>query len=251
MPIIGTNPRYYRDYASGHPVMRFGLGAQAMPLSLATMTPSQATATGTAICLDQNQNTIDCSDPNCTYGDCGSTGPQLTTGSLCLDQNENQIACNDPNCTYGDCISAPTTTTAAAQPAAGVPTGTILTYTATIGTSLLGTQSATDVLSGVAGSLPSSGLQVTSSNYSSQGLTSYIVTLTVQVTGPGFATTSDVQSIIDHAFYVQKGQMPMSSNISVGTGGAQNWLAMLEQNWPWILGGLAVIVALPAIIKKV
>jgi hypothetical protein len=62
-----------------------------------------------AICLDQNQNTIACADPDCTYGDCCtgidcySVGAQQTTGPLCLDQNQNQISCSDPNCTYGDC----------------------------------------------------------------------------------------------------------------------------------------------------
>ena len=58
-----------------------------------------------AVCLDQNQNTISCADPECTYGDCGSTGPQVTVGSLCLDQQQNQIACTDPNCTFGDCTA--------------------------------------------------------------------------------------------------------------------------------------------------
>jgi hypothetical protein len=67
-----------------------------------------------AICLDQNQNTVACSDPSCTYGDCGSTGPQQLSGSLCLDQNQNQIACSDPNCTYGDCTASPTTSLATA-----------------------------------------------------------------------------------------------------------------------------------------
>ena len=62
------------------------------------------------VCLDQNQNTIPCSDPNCTYGDCGSTGPQITVGALCLDQTQNQISCSDPNCTYGDCVSPKVTT---------------------------------------------------------------------------------------------------------------------------------------------
>jgi hypothetical protein len=57
------------------------------------------------ICLDQNQNSIGCSSANCTYGDCGSSGPQQTVGSLCLNQQENAVACSDPNCTFGDCIS--------------------------------------------------------------------------------------------------------------------------------------------------
>ena len=60
-----------------------------------------------AVCLDQNQNTVPCSDPECTYGDCGSTAPQITIGALCLDQHQNQINCTDPNCTYGDCLSSP------------------------------------------------------------------------------------------------------------------------------------------------
>jgi hypothetical protein len=59
-----------------------------------------------AVCLDQNQNAILCSDPDCTYGDCGSTAVQQTSGSLCLDQNQNPIACTDPNCTFGDCTAS-------------------------------------------------------------------------------------------------------------------------------------------------
>lgn len=59
-----------------------------------------------AVCLDQHENMIPCSDPNCTYGDCGSSTAQVTVGALCLDQNQNQIACADPNCTFGDCVGA-------------------------------------------------------------------------------------------------------------------------------------------------
>lgn len=59
-----------------------------------------------AVCLDQNENTVSCADPECTYGDCGSTGAQVVVGALCLDQHENQVACTDPNCTYGDCAGA-------------------------------------------------------------------------------------------------------------------------------------------------
>lgn len=59
-----------------------------------------------AICLDQNENTISCTDPSCTYGDCGATGvAQVTSGSLCLDSDQNAVACSDPECTYGDCTS--------------------------------------------------------------------------------------------------------------------------------------------------
>jgi hypothetical protein len=272
MPIIGTNPRYYRDYASGFPIMRFGnLGWLGQDDSGISTTPPTvgtdyagmiATQAGqTAICLgptiNGQENQVDCNDPTCTYGDCGSNLP-AATGPLCLGPTvngvESQIDCNDPNCTYGDCIQTPTT------PAAGVPTGTNLTYIAQLAAQLFTSQNANQVLSGISGSLPSSGLTVINSNYSSQGLTSWTVQLTVQVTGSGFATTADAKSVIDGAFYAQMKQMPLSSTISVGGtaaagpgagGTAQNLAATLEQNLPWIIGGLVLIVTLPAIIKKV
>lgn len=76
--------------------------------SLVTPAPGAVAASGAApaICLNQTQDTVPCSDPSCTYGDCGSGAAQVTVGSLCLDQGENQIACNDPNCTYGDCVAS-------------------------------------------------------------------------------------------------------------------------------------------------
>lgn len=60
---------------------------------------------GPSVCLDQNENTIACVDPNCTYGDCGSTGPQVSVGALCLDEHENQVDCASPLCTFGDCAA--------------------------------------------------------------------------------------------------------------------------------------------------
>jgi len=60
-----------------------------------------------AICLDQNQNTVDCQDPNCTYGDCGAPSGPVASGG-CLDQSQNQVLCIDPNCTYGDCLPSGT-----------------------------------------------------------------------------------------------------------------------------------------------
>lgn len=69
------------------------------------VTPIVAADAAPAICLDQSENSISCSDPNCAHGDCGSTAAQITVGALCLDQGENQIDCTDPNCTFGDCVS--------------------------------------------------------------------------------------------------------------------------------------------------
>lgn len=73
------------------------------------------------ICLDQAQNTIPCSDPDCAYGDCGGTGHQVMTGPLCLDQQENAVACADANCTYGDCISGAKKSGGGATVTAGTP----------------------------------------------------------------------------------------------------------------------------------
>lgn len=56
-----------------------------------------------AVCLDQNENSVPCNSPECTYGDCGSSAAQVTVGALCLDQGQNQISCSSPECTYGDC----------------------------------------------------------------------------------------------------------------------------------------------------
>jgi hypothetical protein len=63
---------------------------------------------GMAVCLDQNENTIACMSPDCTYGDCGSNAEQLVGGSLCLDHGQNQVPCSSPECTYGDCIAPKT-----------------------------------------------------------------------------------------------------------------------------------------------
>ena len=79
---------------------------------------------GMSICLDQSQNTIACTDPDCTYGDCGSTDTQQVGGALCLDQSENQVPCSSVNCTYGDCVTQPQpskTAAAVVQAAAGIP----------------------------------------------------------------------------------------------------------------------------------
>lgn len=218
---------------------------------------------GQNICLDQSQNTIPCNDPSCTYGDCGASGAQLTSGPLCLDQNQNQIACSDPNCTYGDCVSAPMPPGAgAAAPAAGVPTGTTLVYQAVVGARLFYDPS--KMLSAVNGALANQGISVTASTSSMAGLSAVNYQLTLLITGAGFGKAQDVKAIIDGAFYQQMGQMPQSSNITVtgmpaGTPGAQgatqppptqSMTAFIEQNMTTILLGLGALVLLPAIVKK-
>ena len=85
---------------------------------------------GMAVCLDQNENTIACMAPDCTYGDCGSNAEQQVGGSLCLDPGQNQVPCSSPECTYGDCIQkakAPSPVTInlppGPSPRVGVPPG--------------------------------------------------------------------------------------------------------------------------------
>jgi hypothetical protein len=79
-----------------------------------------------AICLNQAQNSVACSDPNCTFGDCGSNSPQITVGSLCLDSSENQIDCSDPNCTFGDCVSSSSSWLTQSTIISGVPDVVVL-----------------------------------------------------------------------------------------------------------------------------
>jgi hypothetical protein len=53
----------------------------------------------TGICLDQDQNGIDCSDPNCTYGDCvtaGAAGSTVTANpSVPPSMSASSSAAND------------------------------------------------------------------------------------------------------------------------------------------------------------
>jgi hypothetical protein len=53
--------------------------------------------------------------------------PQITTGALCLNQAENAVACTDPECFYGDCINVPMPPGSGGNPLypeGGLPQGT-------------------------------------------------------------------------------------------------------------------------------
>ena len=236
------------------------------------------------ICLDQSENTIACGDPNCTFGDCGAGGPQLTTGALCLDQAETQVECGSPDCTWGDCIAAakapgvpagvtPSGPTGGTASAAAVGPGSYLTYTGQWQTTT--TKSANDIVQSVIGSLNSAGLQVT--NFSSnagmlantkilglaEGGQIFQVSLQLRVVGSGFAQSSDAGSIVDHAVYAASGKMPLSSYTAyagggvVGTGGAPppppatSFTMWLENNATWIGLGVLAIAVLPSVMKKI
>lgn len=123
---LGTGIQPFTAGGGQRPTTRFLLhGLNGYGLGQAhAMSPYRLHGMGqaVAVCLDQSQNTVSCLDPECTYGDCGSSAAQVTVGSLCLDQHENQVACADPNCTYGDCVGAGTirkATTPGVSPAPG------------------------------------------------------------------------------------------------------------------------------------
>jgi hypothetical protein len=114
----------------------------------------------------------------------------------------------------------------------------------------------TNVLGEVSTWLQQNGISVLSSNAGSS-LTSnvmakpYPVSLQVQVrNGMGFGAAADLASVIDHAFYMATGEMPLSSAIvSVGTGAsgpgggptqipggqAEDWGQWLQDN-AWLIG---------------
>lgn len=131
-----------------------------------------------AICLDGNQNTIPCSDPNCSYGDCGSTSTQVVSGSLCLDQNQNAVACADPECTYGDCTS-PSSGAPAANPVAGAATTT--SGGTSLGTSLLNFAAAVTPSAIAAGTGTTTGLRLQTNP--ATGLSQYYNPATGQYVG--------------------------------------------------------------------
>lgn len=215
------------------------------------------------ICLDQNENSIPCTDPNCTYGDCGASGPQQASGPLCLDSAQNQVACSDPGCTYGDCV-APGASPAVA--AVGAPTGSTLTYIGQWPITL--TQSADSILGAVKTAVQAYGLQVTGTNYQIGIVQTapFAVQIQMLVTGSGFARPQDAGSIVDHAFYAATSKMPVSSQTVVAAlpgapsstpGGvisempqAGTLTTWFEQNALWIGLAIAAIAIGPALIRK-
>jgi len=186
------------------------------------------------------------------------------------DSQSNPVACGDPSAAVwvdanGNAVPAGTGTGtgAAAQPTAGAPTGSYLTYKGTWAVTL--TQSADTIISKVRAALAESGLQVTNVNAqvgvaASAGLTSFAVSLQLLVTGSGFAQPSDAGSIVDHAYYSVTGKMPVSSSTVVqslpsgaGAGAApppagQDWSTWLQDNALWIGLGIVGVVVLPKLL---
>jgi hypothetical protein len=145
-----------------------------------------------------------------------------------------------------------------AAPPAGVPTGTVLNYQATLSVHWFASDTIGSFLSALAGALPNVGLTVANSNYSAT-ISTFNIQLQLVVTGAGFGKAIDAQQQVDHAIWQQRGEMPMSSNISVGgsvgsggthPGGASDITSWLEQNMTMILLALGAIVIFPAVIKK-
>lgn len=148
-------------------------------------------------------------------------------------------------------------------PAAGIPNGTTLVYKAAIDVHLFATGGLTskqDFLTKLAGELPAMGIEVVGSSSSTDGFSAFNIQLQVLITGAGYAKAQDVQAVIDHAVYVQRGEMPISSSISVvgipGSAGSsgvafqpQSLTSFFEQNALWVGLGVVAIFVLPKVIR--
>lgn len=248
--------RYLRNEYTGHRLRTNPRTAMGI-VNLRVRRGLHGLGDASAICLDQNQNSIPCSSPDCTYGDCGSAGPQQTSGSLCLDQNQNQISCSDADCTYGDCTSG---AKSASPSSGGAPSGSLLVYQGKWQVSA--TLNANTIISRVVNALRTYGLAVVNmqNDAGALTLTSFNVSLTLQVQGDGFAQPSDAGSIVDHAYYTVTGHMPVfSSTVLQSSPGStslfpastptaavpQSTSQWLQSNaWWLVLAGVAAI-ALP------
>lgn len=143
---------------------------------------------------------------------------------------------------------------------AGVPNGATLVYSASLNAHLFASGSINTFLTALAGGLPDLGLQVVGSKSSTSGLSAFNIQMQLLVTGAGYAKAQDVQAVIDHLVYVQRGEMPISSSISVtglpgsaGSGGvtlpAQSLTAFIEQNALWIGLGVVAIFIVPKVLR--
>jgi len=144
--------------------------------------------------------------------------------------------------------------------AAGVPNGSTLVYRASVNAHLFASGSINTFLSALVGALQADGIQVVGSTSNSSGFSGFEIQLQLLITGAGFAKAQDVQAVIDHAVYVQRGEMPISSSISVtgipGSAGgsgvvlpATSLTSFLEQNALWIGLGVVAVVVLPKVLK--
>jgi hypothetical protein len=149
------------------------------------------------------------------------------------------------------------------QPA-GVPTGAWLTYVGNFQTT--DTMSAQDIINAISSAaLPGLTIGNVSTNAGILANTelfgiaesgqNFSVTITLQVTGPGFAQPTDAGSIVNNAYYNATGSMPQGSSISVSSSGNgsvggppptglanQSITQWFEQNAMWIGIGLAAVV---------
>jgi len=172
---------------------------------------------------------------------------------------------------------------------AGAPTGSVISYTGQWNTGANNAQQSmapNDILNAVVQLVNGQGLNVAKSAtqygasvalFGAFGMT-FTATLTLQVTGPGFAQASDAASIVNNAVYQVTGQMPSASTAQVtgvpiggaAPSGASNALdpdclagmstdtngnpcnqsltQWFEQNAVWIGLGLAAVIVLPKLL---
>jgi len=200
VPQQGFRPRTNPLGALG----RFGMGSQAMPLSLAA-DPNCAEG----MPYDVNGDLCPGADPNCA-----NLMPYDVNGNPCPGTSLAPSA-----------VTLPWTSAGTPAPTSGAPTPagiTSLTYTGTWQTTT--TKSANDIIQSVLSALPASGLGVINFATSAGVLANtklvgfaeagqqFTVTIQMQATNGGFAKASDAGSIVNHLVYAASGQMPLSSN---------------------------------------
>lgn len=195
-----------------------------------------------------------------------------------LDANGNPVTCDDPSAAIWFDVNMnavpPGAQPASSAPLAGAPTGSSLLYSGTWQLSP-SHERPNQILASVLQILKSSasviGFQIVDASQDA-GLTTvsnFNVHIQLFVNGPGFRQPNDAGTFIDHAYNQVTGLMPVVSATVVtalpagvasapaptGTspfpGGATSQLtSWFEANALWIGLGVAAIVILPAVVKK-
>ncbi len=201
-----------------------------------------------------------------------------------VDANGNPVACSDPTAAVwfdANMNSAPPGTQASGSGSSGVMSGSLLQYQGTW--QVTPTLNVNTIISRVSQAVKAYGLQVASAQTTGGAVTlgNFNVSFVLQVTGSGFAQPADAGSIVDHAYYTVVGRMPVASATALQSGPGSSlpsivppenpqvsttptsWFSSffpqtppqsigdwLQSNALWIGLGIAAIVILPGVVKK-
>jgi hypothetical protein len=223
-----------------------------------------------------------CAAPQKALHGLGRLGDGSFSGCVsAVDGQGNPVSCSDPSAAVwfdADMNAVPAGTQAGSSPStaplAGAPTGSSLLYSATWQLSPSHGH-ANQILASVLQILKSSasviGLQVVDASQDA-GLTTvsnFNVRIQLFVNGPGFGQPNDAGSFVDHAYNQVTGLMPVVSATVVTarpagvasapaptgtspfpTGATSQTISWLESNALWVGLGIAAIVVLPGLVKK-